>query len=159
MRKARYDMRQVVCRNSSCIGFSSNIARPGYWVTFGTPDAVTGSTPYRSIGRVLGRIAETDRDGVNCAGFLAVVRLTMEGTHAAVTWVPPAHVIACYEKPPAALLAWLTGDEWVKSKDDIARIVAMSEHGTLSESYIGNRDNPEQSYNARPEYINQFILR
>ena len=33
MRKARYDMQKVVCKNSSCIGYSSNIAKPGYWIT------------------------------------------------------------------------------------------------------------------------------
>lgn len=150
MRKARYDMRQVICPNSSCIGYSSNIAKPGYWVT--VREGL--SAPY--LARVLGRVAETDRDGLDCKGHLAVVRLF--DTHCTVRWVHPYSVQDCFEKPPAKLLAWLTGDEWVKRKDDIARIVAMSEHGTLSESYIANRDNPEQAYNARPEYVKQFIL-
>lgn len=154
MRKARYDMQQVVCRNSMCLGYSSNIAKPGYWVAYkDAPDAPT------QIGRVLGRIAETTYDGVNCAGYLAVVRLLMEHTGAAVTWVHPATVTACYEKPPKELMAWLTGDEWVKSKHDIARIIAMSEYGSLSESFIADRNNPENAYNARPEYVAQFILK
>lgn len=153
MRKAKYDMRQVVCPNSSGLGYSSNIAKPGYWVSF------NGPSDQQCFGRVIGRIAETDRDGKDCRGYLAVVRLFMELTHAGIAWVNPSDVTACYENPPAELLAWITGAEWVKSKSDIARIIAMSEHGTLSDSFIGNRDNPEQAYNARPEYAAQFILK
>lgn len=151
MRKARYDMKQVVCPNASTLGYGKNIVRPGYWVRFahGAGD---------EIGRVLGRIAETDRDGNACKGFLAVIRLICEGTAGGIAWVDPRDVTYALEKPPAKFLAWITGDEWVKSKDDIARIIAMHEHGTLSESYIENRDNPDQAYNARPEYIKQFIL-
>lgn len=159
MRKARYSMKQVICRNSSLLGFSSNLAKPGYWVAWRDSPVVGQPLPELRIGRVLGRIEEAE--GYNlpkCAGFLAVVALTMECTHAGVRWVNPADVTQCYEKPPAELLAWLTGDAWVKNKNDIARIVAMSEHGTLSDRYIANRDNPDQAYNARPEYIKQFIL-
>ena len=148
MRKARYDLKQVICPKASCLGHSSNVAKPGYWIAFG---------PAQTIGRVLGRIAETDGPN-NCKGHLAVIRLSCEATHAHIAWVDPQEVTACYSAPPAKLLAWLTGSEWVKDKGDIARIIAMSQHGTLSESYIDNRDKPEQAYNARPEYVQQFIL-
>jgi hypothetical protein len=151
MRKARYDMKQVICPNASLIAYGTRVVRPGYWIEF-----KVGSN--RELGRVLGRVAETDRDGIDCTGHLAVIRLICEGTAGGICWVPPADVIYALEKPPAKFLAWITGDEWVKSQDDIARIVAMNEHGTLSESYIENRDNPDQAYNARPEYIKQFIL-
>lgn len=154
MRRARYDMRQVICPNSSGIGYSSVIARPGYWIAWDEGDG-------QRFGRVLGRIAESEHftGAENCAGYIAAVRLTCELTHAYVAWVKPDTVQACYEKPPAALLAWLTGPDWVKSKGDIARIVAMSQHGTLSDHFIGNRDKPEQAYNARPAYVDQFILK
>ena len=155
MRKARYDMRQVVCRNSSLIGYSTNIAKPGYWIA--SRSDVEGET---RLGRVLGRIAETDRlGGTDCVGWLAVVGLGIEATHAFVRWINPADVIACYEKSPAALLSWLTGDEWVRSKRDIARLVAMSEYGTMSEKFIASRNDPDKAYNARQEYVDQFILK
>lgn len=152
MRKAKYDMRQVICSNASCIGYSSNVARPGYWIR------VKHEPACPTVGRVLGRIAETDRGGMDCAGWLAVVTLHGSLRFAGIRWINPADVIECYEKPPADLLTWITGAEWVKNKDDIARIVAMSEHGTLSDEFIGNRDNPDQAYNARPAYVSQFIL-
>lgn len=151
MRKARYDMRQVICPNATTLGHCTVIAKPGRWIAW--------DDGAQRIGRVLGRIAETDyRDGTTCAGWLAVIGLFCEATAAGIRWVNPAHVQAIYKEPPAQLLAWLTGAEWVKNKNDIARIIAMSQHGTLSESYIANRDNPEQAYNARPEYVAQFIL-
>ena len=127
MRKATYDLRKVVCRNASCIGYSSNIAKPGYWITWNGGN---------STGRVLGRIAESDH--FPGKGYLAVIQLHAANKHAGIQWVNPDDVVCCYEKPPAKLLAWLCGEDWVKNKDDIARIIAMSHHGTLSEEYIDN---------------------
>lgn len=152
MRKARYDLRRVVCPNATLLGSATRIAKPGYWVYFNQGAGAP------TMGRVLGRIVETDRDGKDCAGYLAVI--AWHGMHGfcGVRWVDPAEVTECHANPPRAILEWLTGAEWVKNKNDIARIVAMSQHGTLSDSYIGNRDNPEQAYNARPEYVRQFIL-
>lgn len=152
MRKANYDCKRVICKNSSGLGYSSNVAKPGYWIAF------KGGSGEQCIGRVLGRIAETDRQGADCAGCLAVIRLHMESTHAGIAWVNPNDVTHCYEKPPADLLAWITGSEWVKNKGDIARIIAMAQHGTTSESFIATRNDPEKAYNARPSYIKQFIL-
>ena len=151
MRKARYDMRKVICKNASCIGSSSNVARPGYWVTWTEANRTF-------TGRVLGRIAETDRDGANCSGYLAIVRLHSGMQSAGICWVHPDSVSDCWQKPPAALLTWITGDEWVSNKDDIARIVAMSEHGSMQEQFIANRGDPEHAYNSRPAYVQQFIL-
>lgn len=151
MRKARYDLRKVVCPNSSYLGYSSNVAKPGYWITW------VGDHPGFNVGRVLGRIAETD--GPDCKGWLAVITLFSSHNAAGIRWIKPTWVNTVYEKPPAKLLAWITGETWVKNKHDIARIIAMSEHGTLQEQFIENRDNPDQAYNARPEYIQQFILK
>lgn len=150
VRKAKYDLRKVVCRKASCLGYSSNVAKPGYWVSF------VGGSDELCIGRVIGRIAKTD--GADCRGYLAVMRLTMESTHAFVAWVNPDDVRHCYEKPPAALLTWITGSDWVKSAADVARMVAMSQYGTTSDEFIATRNDPEKAYNARPEYAEQFIL-
>lgn len=153
MRKARYDMKQVICPNASLIGYGQYIVRPGYWIAY------RGNTENKiEIGRVLGRIAETDRGGDDCKGYLAVIRLIMEATAGGIAWVNPVDVVYALEKPPRNFLAWITGDDWVKNKGDIARIIAMCQHGTLSESYIENRFDPEAAYNARPEYVKQFIL-
>lgn len=154
MRKARYDMKQVVCPNTSLLGYGKAVAKPGRWIAY------RGDTESKiEIGRVLGRIAETERGtGETCIGYLAVIRLIMEASAGGIAWVNPADVVYVLEKPPRNFLAWITGDEWVKSKADIARIIAMNQHGTLSESYICNRFDPEAAYNARPEYVKQFIL-
>lgn len=151
MQKARYDLRKVICKNSSGIGYSSNVAKPGYWVV-----CRISETAAPTMGRVIGRIAES-QNGAG-VGHLAVMCLGMGGTFAMVRWVDPDLVLECYEKPPAQLLAWLTADDWVKNKDDIARLVAMNQHGSTSEQFIGNRNDPQNAYNARPEYVRQFIL-
>lgn len=150
MRKAKYDLRKVICPNASCIGYSSNVAKPGYWIAYGSD---------RRIARVLGRIAETDRDGTDCKGWLAVIRMGMECTSGFIDWVNPSDVRHCYAKTPADFLTWLTGTDWVQSKNDIHRIIAMNEHGTLSDQFIATRNDPAKPYNARPLYVDQFILK
>lgn len=145
MRKARYDLRKVTCPNSSHIGHSTNVARPGSWIL-----TCTGQT-----ARVLGRVAETD-DPNDCVGFLAV--MTLYARSAGIFWIDPYDVRECYDTPPVKLLDWLTSPDWVGSKHDIHRIIAMGEHGTLQEQFIATRHDPDKAYNARPEYVAQFIL-
>jgi hypothetical protein len=153
VRKAKYDRRKVICRKASCIGYSSNVAKPGYWVSF------VGGSGELCIGRVIGRIAETDFEGTDCRGYLAVMTLSCECTHSFVRWVNPDDVRHCYETPPAALLTWITGADWVKSAADVARLIAMSQHGATSDQFIATRNDPEKAYNARPEYVNQWVLK
>lgn len=143
MRKAQYDRKQVICKNSSFIGYSTRIAKPGYWIVFRLSETKT------CMARVLGRIASCDSQGFDCTGWLAVMRLGDSGRHTWVNWVNPDDVLECYETAPYNLLSWLTGENWVKTKDDIERIVAMSEHGTTCTSYIDSRDDPEKPYNRK----------
>ena len=152
MRKATYSLKKVICPNAHCIGSSSNVAKPGYWVSYSE-----GPGKPQYLGRVLGRIDETDSPDY-CVGYIAVIRLILDGKAAGIAWMNPRDVSACYERPPTALFSWLTGADWVKNKNDIARIVAMSEHGTLSDQFIESRHDPEKRYNASPAYIAQFIL-
>ena len=131
------------------IGGSVLTAKPGHWVTYVDGDI--------RPGRVLGRIDETDGPN-DCVGWLAVIRLYSGMDHAGIDWVDPQSVRRVEEKPPRALLEWLTGDDWVRSAADIARILAMGQYGTLSEQFISTRDDPAKPYNARKEYRNQWIL-
>lgn len=156
MRKAKYSAKKVYLSRASRIGFGLTHAKPGNWVRFVSHN-YNGSRNSH-VGRVIGRIDETDRDGENCAGHLAVMQLSDDATHAYVRWVDPAHVLDCYEKPPRALLQWITGDDWPKSGTDAPRLIAMAEHGTCSETYIASRQSPDKPYNARPEYVAQFTL-
>ena len=155
MRKARYDMQQVICRNASHIGYSTKRAKPGYWVAYNN----LGDT---HIGRVLGRIAETDRQGFDCKGFLAVMVLGIECTHAGVQWVDPSFVTHCYEHAPHDLLTWITDPtNWVSNKGDITRLIAMAQHGTTSNQFIATRNDADKPYNnpARAKAFNgQYIL-
>lgn len=151
MRKARYSLKQVILPKASTLGYGQWRAKPGYWILYhvGTENR---------LARVLGRIDETDSDGMNCTGYIAAIRLMSDASHAFVDWVNPADVTYCLEKPPSALLAWITGDEWVKNKENIAHIIAMAQYGTLSESFINSRNEPDKEYNTRPEYAKQWIL-
>jgi hypothetical protein len=151
MRKARYDLQQVICRNSSLLGYATRVVRPGYWVAW------TMSNDLR-VGRVMGRVAETDLDGANCAGWLVVMLLDSTHSHAYTVWVDPLWVTYAVEKPPKELLTWITGDEWVKNKEGLHRLLAMSQHGTTSEQYIASRNDPDKPYNSRPAYVSQWIL-
>lgn len=153
MRRAKYSMKRIICPNASSIGYSTTICKPGYWVVW-----VEDGREYS--GRVLGRIEETEnKNGLkDCAGMITVIRFYSGGRSCGVAWVDRHSVRECYPNPAANLAKWITGDDWVKSKKDILRIIAMQQHGTLSEEYIGDRDNPEKPYNCRPEYVNQFEL-
>jgi hypothetical protein len=153
VRRAKYSAKKVYLPNASTLGFGVRYAKPGSWITWETD----GCAP--NTGRVLGRIDETARDGLeNCDGWLAVMALSRDMGHAHVRWVNPADVYQCQESPPAALLAWITGEEWPTHRRDIPRLIAMSEHGTCSNEYIASRNDPAKPYNARPEYVAQFIL-
>lgn len=152
MRRAKYSAKKVYLPNASRLGFDTSIARPGSWITYllGTQHVTA---------RVLGRIDETPRDGLeDCSGWLAVLRLNDGADEAFVAWVDPKTVIRCHNRPPRALLAWITGDEWAKRGSDVAFYIAMSQHGTTCDRYIESRHDPERAYCRRPEYVDQFNL-
>jgi hypothetical protein len=152
--------------NASLIGYGVYYAKPGYWMTWSDP----GEPGKEHTGRVLGRIecaayAGADDTPAMYAGWLAVMQLGDNMTHAYVRWVDPAWVQVCYERPPAQLMAWITGDDWPKRAADIPRLIAMAEYGSCSESYIADRNNPDKPYNGRNgtisagEYCAQYVLR
>ncbi len=155
MRKIRLDRKQVMLPNASTLGYGLYKAKPGNWIMW-------SDDGHTRIGRVIGRIAEADRVAGKpydyCVGWLVVMRLYDDMDHAGINWVEPKKVTRCLEQPPHALLAWITGPEWVTTKEDGYRLIAMSEHGTTSEQFIHKRDNPDQAYNARPQYIDQLKL-
>lgn len=150
MRRFRMDGRKVICPKASLLGYSSNVARPGSWIVYLDHDA------NRRVARVLGRIAEVE-DNPECRGWLAVVSPSTCMTAAYVRWIDPADVRECYAQPPQQLLSWLMGD-WPTSKAGRERVVAMGEHGTLSEAFIATRDDPAKPYNCRPVYVAQWVL-
>jgi hypothetical protein len=167
MRRAKYSAKKVRLPNASLIGYGVYYAKPGYWVTWGDP--LQDDSKAHRIGRVLGRIEcaayDTGKGALDCMGWLAVMQLSDDLTHAYVRWVDPAWVQVCYEQPPAQLMAWITGDDWPKRATDIPRLIAMSEYGSCSESYIADRNNPDKPYNGRngtisaDEYNAQYVLR
>lgn len=168
MRRAKYSAKKVLLPNASRIGYGMYYAKPGFWLTWSAPAGSDGSTT-RHSGRVLGRIEcaayEIGLGTQDCAGWLAVMQLSDDMTHAYVRWVNPERVEVCHERPPAQLLAWIAGDEWPKQGRDVARVLAMAHYGTCSESYISQRNDPEKPYNGRgglidaDEYNAQYVLR
>ncbi len=162
MRKAKYSAKSVHLPNASRIGFDVTIARPGSWVAFyqnGIPPVMSETSGRQNIGRVLGRIDKTPDDGLeDCSGWLAVMTLNAVASGAYIRWVNPKWVTHCLDKPPAALLAWITGEDWPSLSADIPRLIAMALHGTCSEQVIETRNDPKKPYNCRDEYVAQFIL-
>ena len=166
MRKAKYSAKKVRLPNASTIGYGMYYAKPGNWITWGDPQE-DGSKQHR-CGRVLGRIEcaayEIGLGTQDCAGWLGVMQLSDDMTHAYVRWVNPDWVEVCHEKPPVQLLDWITGRDWPKQGKDVARLIAMAHYGTCSESYISQRDDPEKPYNGRnglisaDEYNAQYVL-
>ena len=153
MRRAKYSAKKVRLPNVPVFGFNVQEAKPGHWVMWDE-----GS---RRVGRVLGRIEHAQFNDGNLEdvrGWLAVMQLSDNMTHAYIRWIDPARVVECYEKPPAALLAWITGDEWAKRGADVARYVAMSEHGTTCNEYIATRDDPKKPYNRNADFAKQYEL-
>lgn len=154
MRRAQYSAKKVFLPNVSHIGFVELYAKPGHWITWSDGSMRTG--------RVLGRIecAEYAVGVGTCdvRGWLGVMQLSDDLTHAYVRFVNPEWVVTCYANPPAQLLAWIAGTDWPKSAAEIPRLLAMAEYGTCSESYIAARDDPSKPYNARPEYNLQYVL-
>ncbi len=165
MRKAKYSAKKVYLPNASRLGYGLSYAKPGNWIVYTEHHEEIGTgkpSEHSRMARVLGRIDHDDHMAgstlEDCAGFLAVMALADSGTHAYPRWVNPVDVTECYEKPPRALLEWLTGDDWPQRGADVGRVLAMAQHGTCSESYIASRNDPAKAYNARPEYVSQFTL-
>ena len=167
MRRAKYSAKKIYLPNASRIGFGVIWAKPGHWLTW--KDTTDTGEGQRHCGRVLGRVeCASYVIGVgtqDCAGWIAVVQLADDMTHAYVRWVDPDWVEVCHEEPPARLMDWITGKEWPKRAADIPRILAMANYGTLSESYISKRNDPDKPYNGRngtisaDEFNSQYVLR
>jgi hypothetical protein len=156
MRRAKYSAKKVLLRKASTIGYGMHYAKPGNWVTWNEEESG------QRTGRVLGRIEcaayEIGLGTEDCKGWLAVMQLSDDATHAYVRWVNPDWVQTCYEQPPAKLLAWITGDDWPKRAADIPRLLAMQHYGTCSEEYIEQRNDPDKPYNKNPEFNAHYVL-
>lgn len=117
-------------------------ARLGDWITYGetrtNSDGSNPSTHYRT-GRVLGRIEAPALEGQYPSpavdGWISVLALSDSLQHAYIRWVDPAEVTEISARPPAKLLAWMTGP--LPAPDLVHK---LSAYGTLSESYIDKAD-------------------
>jgi hypothetical protein len=103
------DKRQTICVNSTWIGHSTKVARPGSWVHYEVDD-------HHHVARVVGR--------VHCEGktYLEVITTDVAMTMAYVRWIESAMVRACYAGPHHKVMAFLTG-EW-KDTDAILTTAA-----------------------------------
>jgi len=95
------DNRATTLPNSSFLGFSTNKAKRGNWITYEIDN-------HCRAARVVG--------GVTCEGkrYLEVITWDVAQTMAYVRWIEPASVRSCYPRPPAPVLAFLSGqwDDW-----------------------------------------------
>lgn len=155
MRRAKYSAKKVYLPEASTLGYGLYYAKPGNWLTWNDGQE-------RRNGRVLGRIEcaayEIGLGTEDCKGWIAVMQLADDMTHAYVRWVNPKWVEICYEAPPVNLMAWITGEDWPKRAADVPRLLAMAHFGSCSESYIAQRNDPEKPYNKNPEFNAQYVL-
>lgn len=123
--------RQIICPNSTLLGYSTHKARVGRWIQFSTADDWTGQT---RIGRMIGNVSapaiSPNEEPVK--NWLLVMVLNSDLTSCGQLWVKPERVMAIYTKRPRKFLNWFTG-AWPK---DPKLIIQLSELGTLSEQHI-----------------------
>ena len=90
------DNRKTICPNSTGLGFSSNVAKRGNWITWEVDN-------HKHCGRVVGR--------VHCEGktYIEVIATGVEFSAAHVRWINPADVRSCYPMPNLDVIAFMTG--------------------------------------------------
>lgn len=92
------DRKQVICRNSSHIGFSKVKARVGDIVVYGDGSQTQFET--RNVGRVIGRIVYApalDANEQPIRNWLLVAVLSNDLTFVMERWVNPEHVTQVFE--------------------------------------------------------------
>ena len=107
------DNRVTLCPNSSHLGFSTNKAKRGSWITFEI-DNLHGA------GRVVGR--------VHCEGktYIEIIATGIGMHWAGVRWIEPCDVRSCYPAPNDAIMHFFLGD-WT----DAESILATAARGML----------------------------
>lgn len=108
-RKVVLDRKQVICRNAAPLRM---IVKPGMWVTFNNAGKMCNS----SSGRVIGRIADIENDGLeNCRGWLCVAALSHDSSFFMERWVKPEWVFESRTMP--AIIRWTFPKEPNKTLD------------------------------------------
>ena len=148
-----FDRRQVRCPNARSTGYSVPVARVGHWVTWAYPQGpmFTG----RMVGRIV-RAPKLSGDEVPIAGWLLVLTLSTEMTHAYERWVNPEWVTEVHPNAPdiQKFLHWFAGPveaqpvEWLRK---------AANHGTLSANQ--NPDQPSWDFAGKLERFREFWTR
>lgn len=107
------DVQAVICPNAVHLGYSTNKAKRGSWITYETDD-------HHRAGRVVGR--------VKCEGktYLEIVTWDTALTFAYVRWIEAHRVRECYNQPHRRVIDFLTGP-W----DDLDTILNTAQNGMV----------------------------
>ena len=105
------DNRATILPNASLLGFSTNEAKRGSWVLYEHMEQL-------HAGRVVGR--------VHCEGtiYLEIITTDAAMTFAAVRWINPTAVKACFPAPNRQVFEFLMG-EWT----DADKILTTANNG------------------------------
>jgi predicted Zn-ribbon and HTH transcriptional regulator len=135
------DGRQVRCPHASLIGYSSNMARVGYFFTY----VEDGQIRY---ARMLARIAYAPRIGNDnvIKNYILALVLSMNASSAYERWVDPATVREVYEKPPTKLTTFFFQPTLPYKVDVIRRLI---EHGSLQELYVDKVEERVEMFRSR----------
>jgi len=131
------DRRAVHVPRASTLGYGKYRAQPGDWIVWSFPISDSDDTARGpdSIGRVLGRVAYAPAigtDGRAIRNWIAVLRLSSEGTHASVYWVNPEWVsrVHAHRADIGAFWQWFASDAAIAN--GYAWTIAAGHYGALS---------------------------
>lgn len=136
-----YQRQTGYLKRASTFAYGKYKAAPGDIVTWCDED----NGPTRHMGRVIGlvdapprRTGNVEYDAEAVHGWLCVMRFDSDLMHAYPVWVDPDMVTKAIECPKGKLIAFLLSDEFHEMTVD--DLLFLSRYGSLSESYIENRD-------------------
>lgn len=136
---------QIKCFKTG-VGMSDGyIAKPGDWITYEekTTDDCSRSRAGRMLGRVKASAVIGQYPSPAIDGYLSVLALSDDCTYAYIRWVAPEDVRGIRKTPPAAFLAFMTGE-----LPDATIVHQLSAYGTLSDRYIANMPHHVQAFEA-----------
>jgi hypothetical protein len=135
------DGRQVLCPHASLIGYSSNMARVGYFFTYAEDDQI-------KYARMLARISWAPQIGNDkpIKNWILAMVLSMNASSAYERWVDPATVREVYEKPPTKLTTFFFQPILPYRVEVMRRLI---EHGTLQEQFMDSAEERVEMFKSR----------
>jgi hypothetical protein len=125
----KIDNRKVICKNSSLIGYSTNVVKAGDFFTY-TDHNRNQIQMARSLGRVSAPALSANEKPIN--GYILALVLSGDGTFAFERWVNPDDVQSVMPLP-TKMTAFFFAPTIPYDAQTMRR---LGEHGTLADEFI-----------------------